>query len=1230
MHIEKRLPEALLPCSTNYRFDAQPYYIVAPPFRQQSAGIRLLHELCSLLNQLGYEAYIDAPVVSGHLWTPRLTEVTKIGHHLAGKTPIVVYPEVVSKTPLNLGVAVRYVLNYPSLLGGDKSYSDDELIYTYHDCYYPGAKRLYLPLINLAAIDAGERVPTQERTEIAYYHNRYTKSGGVLRDFGPDALEISSTQPDTNEKTLALLKRAKLLYCYESSGIVLEATLCGCAVVMLPNPITLKQLPEALHELGMDGVAWGDAPDDVAQALRTVAGRRARHEADLAQWQDELQVFIADTQAAALACPPERAWPLATVDQLPMADLSVQALAERAERRKYTRVNEQYQRWVARCTLREIDADIYAETLSAGQLPAVGVLIDHRHAHINWLADTLDSLAAGLVQPASVHILSEQPAPPELADETHIHWLQCTEDDPSAQVQTVNDADWLLIIQSGTRIAPQGIVEWALATRDWPQADLLYADDDRMDADGKRAYPFFKPDATVELLRCTNDLGNAVLLRRSAWALAHYPVAGPALYAFALQQLGTHGRAALGHIDTVLSHGQGQFDQALENQEYLAASQLLLADGLCSRVQPLERWGTWLPAYAARAEADVSLVVPTGLQPGYLRSLIESLTLFPQPQLREVVLVLAPGQVAEVRYALSDVMPSIPVHFVELQQDEYKHGPALNAGIACASSAYILVCDDDTEMLHSNWLEPLLGLAGQADVGCVSPRLMAHRGPDARVVGGPLVLGINGSAAPYNGDEGRLEEAGLYSRLQLAQDVGSVAGHCFLFARAHWQAVGGFNEKEFALWNPVLDFCLRLGQTGLRHVWTPASSVLHQGGKSVAVLTRDGRTRFRLADRELEEKDALLRTWAARLARDGCYNRHLSLVTPFDVESIVVVDWQPKRHERPRLMAVPLTSGAGQYRVLEPLNALQDASLAQTCVVLPERRNVSRALQPLELVRAAPDRLILQHAVDDAQLGLVEKYRLALPGIQIIQMVDDLLGDVPAKHPNRLFQSREGHQRMIQALKLSDKLVVTTEPLIAHYQKYVPDVRLVPNALDKQWRDLRKPPAPRERLRVGWVGAAQHKGDLDLVTEVVRQLAGEVDWVFMGMATDEIKPLLKEFHGFVSISDYPKTMAGLDLDIAIAPLETNIFNACKSNLRLLEYGAMGWPVVCSDVFPYRTDNPPVIRCSDDVNEWVNALRSLAADPDRRASLGQQLHDWVGAHYLLSGRVQQWKECLLDA
>jgi glycosyltransferase involved in cell wall biosynthesis len=314
--------------------------------------------------------------------------------------------------------------------------------------------------------------------------------------------------------------------------------------------------------------------------------------------------------------------------------------------------------------------------------------------------------------------------------------------------------------------------------------------------------------------------------------------------------------------------------------------------------------------------------------------------------------------------------------------------------------------------------------------------------------------------------------------------------------------------------------------------------------------------------------------------------------------------------------------------VVEPLEMLQDYGLVQSSVIMPMADRKTRVLQPIELIRAHPDTMVLQHAVDDIQLSLIEQYKKALPDVHIVQMVDDLMGFVPEKHPSRRFQSREGHLRMVEALKKSDSMVVTTNPLQDHYEKYVGKIKIIPNCLARKWFELKPAKTKKNRLRVGWIGAGQHKGDLEIVNEVIKSLAERVDWIFMGMQTEEAKPYIKEFHSFVSISDYPEKMASLDLDIAIAPLEDNLFNRCKSNLRLLEYGAMSWPVVCSDVYPYQTNNPPVFRCSPNTGDWIKALTRLIDDNELRETMGEQLKGWVFKSYKLDNWRDEWRKALI--
>ncbi|MDR2788239.1 MAG: hypothetical protein LBD06_07755 [Candidatus Accumulibacter sp.] len=131
------------------------------------------------------------------------------------------------------------------------------------------------------------------------------------------------------------------------------------------------------------------------------------------------------------------------------------------------------------------------------------------------------------------------------------------------------------------------------------------------------------------------------------------------------------------------------------------------------------------------------------------------------------------------------------------------------------------------------------------------------------------------------------------------------------------------------------------------------------------------------------------------------------------------------------------------------------------------------------------------------------------------------------------------------------------------------------------------------------------------------------------MMPEGLDPRAVEFHDYVrDFAAYPAKLASLDLDLAVAPLEQHPFNEAKSNLRLLEYGALGWPVICTDIFPYRTDDPPVTRLANETAQWIEAILERAAEPDALASEGDALRAWVQRHYLLENRLDDWLAALL--
>lgn len=125
------------------------------------------------------------------------------------------------------------------------------------------------------------------------------------------------------------------------------------------------------------------------------------------------------------------------------------------------------------------------------------------------------------------------------------------------------------------------------------------------------------------------------------------------------------------------------------------------------------------------------------------------------------------------------------------------------------------------------------------------------------------------------------------------------------------------------------------------------------------------------------------------------------------------------------------------------------------------------------------------------------------------------------------------------------------------------------------------------------------------------------------MCPESLRPYIKEWHQGVSIEHYASTLAALDLDLAIAPLETNMFNSCKSNLKVLEYGACGYPVICTDIEPYR-GGLPVTRVKNKFSDWVDAIRGHISDRDASQRMGYELQTIVRRDWLLRGEsLNQW-------
>jgi len=892
-----------------------------------------------------------------------------------------------------------------------------------------------------------------------------------------------------------------------------------------------------------------------------------------------------------------------------------------------------YALWRSRSSMQEIDADVLAERMVRRwtSRPALHILVGLKAGEENLLADTLDSLAAQLYPEWRITIVTDLSPPEGLEGSDQIQWLSLRDAVHIAYVidemAAASPCNWIASVIPGITFEPyalQVIADYINIRPDWR---LIYVDEDTREADDRYTAPLFKPDLNVDLLRSMAYFGSLVLVEKQAFLESGRfgSCAGAESYDLTLRLLDHHGPAAIGHVSQMLAHLPRSSTRAMNPEAEMAAvAAHLQRHGLDADIRDGALFGTRHVRYRWPDQPLVSIVIQTRDREEYLRPLLDSLFASTTYPAYEVVIVdndsTDPDALALFERLQTEAPGAGRVRIVR-QPGDFSYSRGANAGAAAARGDYLLFLDNDTHVVQDEWLDRLMEFAQRPDVGIVGPRLAYPE--SAKLQNAAWVLGLRGTAAsPWDG-ELELVEPGYMGRALCDQEASAVSGSALLVRRSAFEALGGMDAENQPFLHGAVDLSLRMSALKLRTIWTPSAMLVHYG--AVSVKARQRQPAEALADVVAARRDhhTLMARWMPRLANDPFYNRNLSLTVHYTPEYVAPTDWNTDFHDRPRIMGVPLTGGAGEYRLRAPLRVIGLAGLAQTMIVEPPKAFFVRILTPVEVARAEPDAIILHQPLDDAQTDALEGYARFNKGIRRIITIDDLITALPAK--NSFFKAgfKDARPRLRRTLRLADRLVVSTQPLADLCADMIEDIQVMPNCLEwSLWGEVQPPRLPRRKPRVGWAGAAQHQGDLELIYPVVEALADEVDWIFMGMCPEPLKPFVHEHHGFeLDFRAYPRAMSRLDLDLAIAPLEIHAFNEAKSNLRLLEYGAMGWPVICTDIYPYQ--NAPVTRLPNDPEKWITTIREQLAEPEALRAAGLALQTWVKNRFILENHAACW-------
>ena len=438
--------------------------------------------------------------------------------------------------------------------------------------------------------------------------------------------------------------------------------------------------------------------------------------------------------------------------------------------------------------------------------------------------------------------------------------------------------DFVALLDHDDELASTALYLVALALNKNPDLQLLYSDEDKLDAQNRRTEPYFKSDWNPELFLAQNFVSHlgvyrTDLVRRVGGFRVGFE--GSQDYDLTLRCIEEIQPKQIEHLPWVLYHWRAG-DQSTAScatakpyaQEAArrAVQEHLDRRGIEGTVVP--SLGVYLQTkYALPTERPmVSIVIPTRDQASSLKRCVYSIFEKTDYPAYELIVLDNESYDSEALEFLAELKKRDGVR-VERIDDAFNYSRLNNHGVELSRGSFVALLNNDVEVLHADWLTEMVSRAMQPKVAMVGARLWY---PNGTIQHGGVILGAGGIAGHAHVGL-RRDEPGYFARAHLAQDVSAVTTACALVKREVYLQVGGFDENLAVTFNDI-DFCLRLREAGYRIVWTPYAELIHHESASRGFdNSAPKQMRF------LAEVDYMKSKWGDILQRDPFYNPNLSL-----------------------------------------------------------------------------------------------------------------------------------------------------------------------------------------------------------------------------------------------------------------------------------------------------------------------------------------------------------------
>ena len=400
---------------------------------------------------------------------------------------------------------------------------------------------------------------------------------------------------------------------------------------------------------------------------------------------------------------------------------------------------------------------------------------------------------------------------------------------------------WFSFLNSGDLLHEAALFVIAKSIIENPEAKIFYTDQDHLSTEGNFQDPFFKPNWNEDLFNGVNYFGIITVFSNELWKEnSHDP--------FETKGLGINEIAKIDKTHII-------------HLPYVLASSPVQNDSSCLKLKA-QRIEYPLPSPPPK----VSVLIPTKNKGRMLERCLQSLRNKTDYLDLEIVIVDHESTEKYARKIIDKAAEETDTKVIEYS-GFFNFSAMINRAATVASGEVLILLNNDTEVVNSDWLKEMVVQVSRSGVGIVGALLVFNNGTIQHAGVNPNSEGL----MIHSHKHWKENSPGYFGRLLVAHEVAAVTGACLAIKNEDWRKLGGLDEENLAVAYNDIDLCFKARAQGLKVLLTPHAKLLHQES-----VTRGFDDTSEKVSRLNEELSVMKTRWQELLDEDPAYSVNLS------------------------------------------------------------------------------------------------------------------------------------------------------------------------------------------------------------------------------------------------------------------------------------------------------------------------------------------------------------------